>query len=161
MRSIDLYTFGKLKTPGLRLACDHYKKLIQNWIQFEEIELKPLNVPDKSTATRKKIQEKEGEILLEKLDGAPFFIFDEGGKSFPTLGWSKQFKTWEDSGLHSLSFVIGSSLGFSADVRSNARGVFSLGPQTLSFELTRLVALEQFFRTLSVIKGHPYHNEGV
>jgi 23S rRNA pseudoU1915 N3-methylase RlmH len=62
-----LVSFGKLKTPGLREAADYYLKLIQPWVTFEEIELKPLHVGDKSASSRKQIQEEEGEILSQKL----------------------------------------------------------------------------------------------
>ncbi|MBL7715263.1 MAG: 23S rRNA (pseudouridine(1915)-N(3))-methyltransferase RlmH, partial [Bdellovibrionales bacterium] len=36
----------------------------------------------------------------------------------------------------------------------------SFGPQTFSHELARPVLAEQIYRAMSVLKGHPYHNEG-
>ena len=42
MLKITLFAFGKLKTPGLRLAADHYQKRLKPWVNFEEIELKPM-----------------------------------------------------------------------------------------------------------------------
>ncbi|MBC7387253.1 MAG: 23S rRNA (pseudouridine(1915)-N(3))-methyltransferase RlmH, partial [Cryobacterium sp.] len=59
-----------------------------------------------------------------------------------------------------VAFCVGSSLGFSEALRGKARGLFSLGPQTLSHEIARLVLAEQLYRSFSVLRGHPYHHEG-
>jgi 23S rRNA (pseudouridine1915-N3)-methyltransferase len=165
---LALVAFGKLKTPGLRESADYYRKLLRTWTELEEIELKPLSVPDKSEATRRKIQEKEGELLLAKLEQTrSYYLLDERGKALDTQGWARLARSWEESSSGgagagvSVALCIGSSLGFSEEVRSRARGLLSLGPQTLSHELARVVLLEQVYRAWSVNRGHPYHNEGV
>lgn len=160
-----LVAFGKLKTPGMREAADYYRKIIQPWVTVEELEFKPIPVPDKSPATRAQIQQKEADILLEKLSkhlsprGA-IFVMDETGKALRTQDWVKNVREWEDQSVPEVALCIGSSLGFSDSFRKKARGVFSLGPQTLSHELARVVLLEQLYRSWSVTRGHPYHNEG-
>ena len=160
-----LIAFGKLKTPGLRETANYYLGLTRTWLPTEEIELKPLAVPDKSSETRRQIQEKESEILLSRISkllsprGA-FFLLDEGGLTRPTQGWAELVRGWERDGLPEIAFCIGSSLGFSQAVRKQARGILSLGPQTLPHELARVVAMEQLYRAWGVVRGHPYHNEG-
>ncbi|MBI2712812.1 MAG: 23S rRNA (pseudouridine(1915)-N(3))-methyltransferase RlmH [Bdellovibrio sp.] len=160
------FVFGKLKTPGLRDTGDYYIKLLRSWTEVEEIELRPQTVPDKSPITRLKIQEKEGELLLEQIekraDPRHFYLLDEKGKPRTTYQWAEWLQDEEKKGGNglTLSFCIGSSLGFSEPVRKKAKGLFSLGPQTLSHELARVVLLEQVYRAQSVTKGHPYHNEG-
>jgi 23S rRNA (pseudouridine1915-N3)-methyltransferase len=162
---ILLVSFGKLKTPGLREAADYYLKLSNAWLPVEEIELKPLAVPDKSPASRKRIQEREGELLLQRLEkevsprGA-LFLLDEAGKPRSTRQWAEAVRSWEREDVTELVFCIGSSLGFSEDVRARAKGLLSLGPQTLPHELARVVLLEQIYRAWAVVRGHPYHNEG-
>lgn len=160
-----LVAFGKLKTPGLQESAAYYEKLIRPWVALEQIELKALPVPEKSPAARLKIQEKEAEILsarLEPLLGTRggFFLLEETGKAQDTCAWSRQVEKWESESLPAVALCIGSSLGFSAPTRARARGTFSLGPQTLSHELARVVLLEQLYRAWSVTRGHPYHNEG-
>ncbi len=163
--NLFLFTFGKLRTPGLREAADYYKKLATPWLNIQEVELKPLSVSDKSPATRTRIQEKEGELLLEKIDQLVKFrnqtyLLDELGKTHSSENWADQWQNWENSGVSSISLCIGSSLGFSTQVRAQSQGRFSLGPQTLSHELARVVLLEQVYRSFSILKGHPYHNGG-
>ncbi|MFL5814321.1 MAG: 23S rRNA (pseudouridine(1915)-N(3))-methyltransferase RlmH [Bdellovibrionia bacterium] len=162
---LSIVCFGKVKTPGLRQAADYYLQLANGWLTVREIELKPIAVPDKSPATRKQIQEKEGQILLEKLESelSPrgiFFILDEGGKALSTQEWAQRVRQWESESIPEIALCVGSSLGFSQAVRSKARGILSLGPQTLPHELARVVLLEQVYRAWGVVRGHPYHNEG-
>lgn len=162
---IALLAFGKLKAPGLRDAVDYYLRNAGAWSPIEEIELKALTVPDKSAATRLKIQEKEAEHLREKLSkvlssrGA-YVLLDEKGKGLPTLEWASLLKDLENRSVSEVAFCVGSSLGFSPELRKKARAVLSLGPQTTSHEIARLLLAEQLYRALSVNHDHPYHNEG-
>jgi 23S rRNA (pseudouridine1915-N3)-methyltransferase len=161
-----LFAFGKLKTPGLRDAAEYYKRLIRPWVNLEEIELKALPVPEKMSSTRTRIQEKEGEILLERLKKSEpsgrswVILLDELGKAKATKEWATELEKFEAESVPSISYCIGSSLGFSQEVRCYAKSSISFGPQTLSHELARVVLLEQLYRAYSVIKGHPYHNAG-
>lgn len=159
---ISVVCFGKLKTPGLRDAADYYLKLIRSFQpQVSEVEIKPLSVPDKSVASRLIIQKKEAELLMEKIpERAALCLLDETGKNLTTREWAQAFQKLENDSLSEVAFCVGSSLGFSPEVRKRARLTLSLGAQTLPHELARVVLLEQIYRAQSVLKGHPYHNEG-
>lgn len=162
---LHLIAFGKLKAPGIRETVDYYVRNTTAFCPIEEIELKALPVPDKSPATRALIQKKEAVVLEEKLDSllssrGVFFLLDEKGKARATLDWAAEFRKLEESSIPEVAFCIGSSLGFSEELRKKARGLFSLGPQTLSHEVARLVLAEQVYRAWSVVRGHPYHHEG-
>jgi 23S rRNA (pseudouridine1915-N3)-methyltransferase len=160
-----LIAFGKLKAPGIRETVDYYLRNTKAFCPIEEIELKPLAVPEKSPATRARIQTKEAEILEERLakllsPRGAFFLLDEKGNAASTLAWSDRLREFEAGSVPEIAFCIGSSLGFSDALKKKARGLFSFGPQTLSHEIARLVASEQLYRALSVLRGHPYHHEG-
>lgn len=160
-----LFAFGKLKTPGLRESADYYLKLLRPQPGIEEIELRALPVPDKSSATRKRIQEQEGALLEELFSKrlsprARIHLLDERGKAAPTTQWAEDMDQALLDSVPELAFCIGSSLGFSEALRKRAHRLVSLGPQTLPHELARVVLLEQLFRAWSFRSGHPYHNEG-
>ncbi len=160
-----VYAFGKLKAPGLREAADYYQKLLRTWVPVEAVELKPVPVPDKSPATRSKIQSKETELLDSKFASqlsprAEIYLLDEGGRALTTQQWAQLVREIESRGAPEVAFCVGSSLGFSDDLRRRSRSVLSLGPQTLPHELARVVLFEQLYRAWSVTRGHPYHNEG-
>jgi len=157
---IQIIAFGKLKTPGLREAADYYKKLIHPWAALEEVELKPVAVPDKSEATRQRVQPQEAELLLARLpERSALYLLDEAGRALSTRQWAEQARDWERECPH-VTLAIGSSLGFDESLRRRAKATLSLGAQTLPHELARVVLLEQLYRAWSVLRGHPYHNEG-
>lgn len=162
---LTIIAFGKLKTPGLAESAQYYQKLLRTWVPIQEVELKPMSVPDKSSATRAKIQEKEAVLLNDRLSTVlssrgVFYLLDEGGKDRTTAQWADLVRDWEGSSLPEIALCIGSSLGFSESLRQRARGILSLGPQTLPHELARVVLLEQIYRAWSVTRGHPYHVQG-
>jgi 23S rRNA (pseudouridine1915-N3)-methyltransferase len=161
MLRVEVLAFGKLRGPGLRDAADHYLKLARKFIQLSEVELKPIPVPDKSEATRHNIQLREQELLEGRL--APrscLYLLDEGGKNLGTQAWADLLKKLSTDGLATVHLALGSSLGFSPGLKKKARGVLSLGAQTLPHELARVVLFEQLFRASSLNAGHPYHVEG-
>ena len=162
---ITIVAFGKLKTPGINDAVSYYARNLSAWAQTNEIELKALSIPDKSAATRKKIQNQEEHALFDKIQKlqssrTAVILLDEKGKSIPTLEWSKQIEKLKNNGFTELFFCVGGSLGFSEEARKKAKLVLSLGPQTLSHEIARLVLTEQIYRAMSLLNGHPYHHEG-
>lgn len=149
----------------MRQAADYYLGLTRGWVAIEELELKPMPVDDKSSATRRRIQEKEGELLLERLSKrlgprGLIYLLDEAARPRATREWAELVRQWEALGPTEIALCVGSSLGFSQAVRSKAQGGLSLGPQTLPHELARVVLLEQLYRAWSQLRGHPYHNEG-
>jgi len=149
----------------LRQAADHYLRGLGGWVSIEEVELKALAVPDKSLETRKRIQEQEARLLLEQFakklsQSKNFYLVDEQGKSRATQDWAGQVRDWENLGISEIAICVGSSLGFAPSLKQKAKDLLGFGPQTLSHELARLVLLEQLYRAFSVLRGHPYHNEG-
>ena len=164
---LTVLAFGKLKTPGLREAADHYLKHLRGiGAPVEELELRSSRVDVETEAARRVIQQKESATLEEKiaqrLSGGrgSYVLLDEEGKARPTREWARQLERWErDEAWTEAIFCLGSSQGFAPAFRERARWVLSFGPQTLPHELARVVLYEQLFRASAVRKGHPYHNE--
>lgn len=158
---VEVLAFGKLRGPGLRDAADHYLKLASKFVTLSERELKPIPVPDKSEATRIQIQLREQALIESALTPRPcLYLLDEGGKSLKTTQWAELLMRLSGESWHSVHFALGSSLGFSSELKKKSQGVLSLGPQTLPHELARVVFYEQLFRATSLNAGHPYHVEG-
>lgn len=168
---VTVVAFGKLKTPGMKEAAEYYRKLCGSWTRLEEIELKPFKVHDKGAIARKRVQDEEAVLLLERLEShcgsdskgrREIFLLDELGENFSTLEWSRFLDQQEQKSLSHLVFCIGSSLGFGDEVRKRAnKRTLSLGRQTFPHELSRVALYEQIYRAYSVLRGHPYHNEGI
>ena len=110
-----------------------------------------------SSDLRKK---EEAEALLSRLpENTTLVCFDEGGKR-PT---SREFAGLLDTGLNegskNMAFVIGGPDGLSKDIRQKADSVVSFGSLTMPHQLVRVLVLEQLYRTVTILSGHPYHRD--
>lgn len=162
---IHVLAFGKIKVPGLRECAQHYLKLLRPWIPILEKELKPVPVPDKSPATRSAIQQKEAILLEQELrrqekSHSLLVLLDEGGENLSTQQWANLLQEWKNSGLKEIHFCLGSSLGFSPEIRKKSDRILALGSHTMAHPLARVVFYEQIYRAQSVLENHPYHNAG-
>lgn len=170
MKKITLICYGRLKTPGLSESVAEFTKRLSRFTEFQVVELKPLPIPEKSEALRSQIPEKEGEEILNLLSNPAFkqkagrfphlWCLDETGKSMKTTEWASELSLVTDRGPGELVLIIGGSLGLGSSILKAAQKRVSFGPQTLSHELARLILVEQLYRALSFLEGHPYHNEG-
>lgn len=169
MKSIALICFGKLKTPGLSESVAEFSKRLTRYADFKTYELKPLPVEEKSDAVRTRVTEKEADAVLALIESKKFvtehgsklalIALDESGKALPTTDWAKLLSREFEQGRTPV-FLIGSGLGLGDTLLNRATTRVCFGPQTLSHELARLVLVEQLYRSLSYLEGHPYHNEG-
>lgn len=161
MRKITLICFGKLRTDGLDQAVNEFTKRLSKYTDFKTIELKPQVVSEKSASVRLQNQIKEAEELKKLTQHSKVvWCLDETGKSLKTTDWADDIKNYQQNGISEMTFVIGSGLGLHKDFIKSCDKIVSFGAQTLSHEIARLVFVEQTYRVLSYLSGHPYHNEG-
>jgi len=85
-----------------------------------------------------------------------YILFDERGKSMSSEAWADFFA--RQSGGAIVDFVIGGSDGVNNEIRSAAEDVWSLSKLTLPHQLARVLFLEQSYRALMILRGHPYHH---
>lgn len=159
---IHILAFGKLKRPGFRESANYYKKLASNWTTVSEIELKP-----SSLTSKKEAQKKDMELLINTIQKKfplkrKVFFLDEKGKSQNSLEWAETLQQERRESVPDILFCLGSSHGLmESHLKKELKNItpLSLGPQTLSHELARVVLLEQIYRAFSIIHHHPYHHE--
>ena len=85
-------------------------------------------------------------------------LMDSRGKEFSSEQFAKFLGDYQDRNPLLLAIAIGGPDGFSAEAKSAAQNVISLGKMTLAHELARFVLLEQVYRAFTILKGHPYHS---
>jgi len=98
-------------------------------------------------------QEEAKQILKQARPG--FILFDERGALLASTGWADYLNRL--SGDAQQDFVIGGADGVADSVRAKAGACWSLSKLTLPHQLVRAVVLEQLYRALTIIQGHPYH----
>lgn len=162
---IYLVAFGKLKAPGTRELTDYYLRNVKPFHEVIEIELSPIRMNLKSNSDRLLVRKKEAEILTDCFEkkttrNSKIILLDEKGNSLPTLKIAEKMNDWLNTGVSEIFFCIGSAYGFSDELKKKASLLICFGAQTISHEIARVILAEQIYRVFSVIKNHPYHNEG-
>ena len=84
-------------------------------------------------------------------------VLDSRGKQLSSEEFATFLDNHQNRSPHPLLFGVGGADGFSDDALQSSSFVLSLGRMTLAHELARVVLLEQLYRALSILKGHPYH----
>jgi 23S rRNA (pseudouridine1915-N3)-methyltransferase len=110
-----------------------------------------VEVPEVRGRSRDKIVEEEGRRILRL--GEPYVLFDEKGRVVS----SREFAAFIES-CAARTFVIGGAFGVSQEVRQRALESVALSRMTFTHEMARLIALEQFYRAMTILKGKEYHH---
>lgn len=156
--NIKLITIGKTDNKNLQSLIDEYQKRLSFYIKFD-LEIIPdiKNVKNLSESQQK---EKEGELILAKITPTDLLILlDENGKKFSSVAFSEELQKKMNSGIKTLTFVIGGPYGFSETVYAKAQGKISLSLMTFSHQMVRLLFIEQLYRGFTILKNEPYHHQ--
>ena len=154
---VELWMIGKTAFSYLDEGIAIYEKRLKHYLPFS-IEL----IPDVKTAknlSSEELKKKEGELVLKKLKNDDFLILlDERGKEFTSLAFSGFMESHLASSRKRLIFQIGGAYGFSEEIYKRADKKVSLSKMTFSHQMIRLFFLEQLYRSMTILKGEPYHN---
>ncbi|MBE7196922.1 MAG: 23S rRNA (pseudouridine(1915)-N(3))-methyltransferase RlmH [Parafilimonas terrae] len=102
--------------------------------------------------------EEAAAILAQIPPGSATLIYDERGRSdLASEGLAERVGQWRDTGKPALAVVVGGPDGLDASIRTRADLILSFGAATLPHGLVRVLALEQMYRSLTILAGHPYH----
>lgn len=102
-------------------------------------------------------EEAEAILSLIPADAALIACDERGRSDWPSERLAARIGDWRDAGRPALAFVIGGADGLHERVRSRADHILAFGAATLPHGLVRVLVLEQAYRTLTILAGHPYH----
>ncbi len=145
MMKVRILWVGRTKENYLIEGINYYLKLLKNTINLKIMEIKGEKGKD-----RPKTLSEEGKRILRQTSS--YVLLDEKGVEMST----KQFASFL-SRRDSVDFVIGGHFGVSDEVRKNSSLVLAISKMTLTHEMTRLILLEQLYRSVTIIKGMEYH----
>jgi len=89
--------------------------------------------------------------------GAATVVLDERGESVDSRALAGCLKRWRDAGRPAVIFLIGGADGVTASLRDQAGLRLAFGPATWPHQLVRIMLLEQIYRAVTLLSGHPYH----
>ncbi|MBC7371013.1 MAG: 23S rRNA (pseudouridine(1915)-N(3))-methyltransferase RlmH [Bdellovibrionaceae bacterium] len=151
-----LYNLATAKEPWAEEAARLYTQKISHFTAFEIQNLKSKKSAREDSAVKKK---EESDLILSSLTTDDYVVlFDERGKSFNSIEFSKKMDGILSSSKKRAIFIIGGAYGVSDEVRARAQLVVSLSPMVMNHILAQTVALEQIYRAFTILKNLPYHN---
>ena len=99
-----------------------------------------------------------GKLLGHLPAGGVLIAYDERGRSDLTSEQiADRIGGWRDAGRAALCVAIGGPDGHDASIRTRAELILSFGAATLPHGLVRVLVLEQLYRSMTILAGHPYH----
>jgi 23S rRNA (pseudouridine1915-N3)-methyltransferase len=90
-------------------------------------------------------------------DRAVLVALDETGENLDSGSFTGMLRGWRDAGRPAAVFCIGGADGLGEDVRRRADLKLAFGAATWPHQLVRIMLLEQLYRAVTILAGHPYH----
>ena len=154
---IQLLITGKTTDARLVSLIDDYRERLKHYVPFELVVLPDLK--NAKALSEEQVKAAEGEAMLRFFTPAmDVVLLDEHGREFRSV----EFADWLQKKMASgrdLTLVIGGPYGFSKDVYARANGKLSLSRMTFSHQMIRVMAIEQIYRAMTILRGEPYHHE--
>jgi 23S rRNA (pseudouridine1915-N3)-methyltransferase len=151
---LTILAVGRLKERFWREAADEYLKRLKPYADVRVVE-----VTDRDSGRNmvRALADEGADVLRAIPTGSYVVALDAGGQQLSSEGFSANIDELVLHGSSHLVFVIGGSVGLSADVLARADARLSLGLMTLPHNLARVVLLEQLYRAFRISRGEPYH----
>jgi 23S rRNA (pseudouridine1915-N3)-methyltransferase len=106
------------------------------------------------------LKKAEASLLEQAIPNQSFIIaLDERGKSPNSKEFSDLIQQCLINNTSTLGFIIGGADGLDDSIRSKADYLISFGKMTWPHKLARVLLMEQLYRAVTILSGHPYHRE--
>ena len=88
---------------------------------------------------------------------AAIVALDAGGEALSSAQLAARLGRWRDAGTPAVSFLIGGADGLAENLQQRADVRLAFGTATWPHQLVRIMLLEQLYRAMTILSGHPYH----
>ncbi len=112
---------------------------------------------DESRAADAATRKAEEATAIRRIRAGRLVVLDERGRSMGSADFAALIGRWKDGGEDAATLVIGGPDGLDPVLRGEADLVLSFGAMTWPHQLVRVLALEQLYRAITILSGHPYH----
>ena len=84
-------------------------------------------------------------------------LLDERGESVSSASFAGHLQGWRSQDRPAAVFIIGGADGLAPSLRERASLAIAFGAATGPHQLVRIMLLEQIYRAVTMLSGHPYH----
>lgn len=142
---------GKTKDERLRSLIDEYSKRLSRFARCEVVEVKESRTREAAALNKESLR------VLEAIgDSSLAVLLDLNGRDWSSQELASQVQRWENDGTKEVAIIVGGPEGASAEVQSRAQMRWRLTRLTLTHEMARVLAVEQFYRAYAINRGLPY-----
>ena len=143
---IKIVCVGKIKDNNLKTLIDDYAKKINRYHKLEIIEVKDEPIKDNEKA----VLDIEAKRVLDKIGTDEYVILmDLHGKSIDSESLANKIDRLFINNSK-ICFVIGGSLGLGQELIKRANERIKLSDLTFLHQMTRLILLEQIYRSFKI-----------
>jgi 23S rRNA (pseudouridine1915-N3)-methyltransferase len=82
---------------------------------------------------------------------------DARGESMSSAAFAGRLHDWRRQNKPAVVFIIGAADGLAPSLKEKASLAVAFGAATWPHQLIRIMLLEQLYRAVTIIAGHPYH----
>ncbi len=156
---ITVLAVGKIKERYFTDAVKEYSKRLGRYCKLEIIEVPDEKTPDHATPSEQdRIRDREGERLKKQIrEGAYVIALAINGTQYTSENFSEKIHQLGLKGESHIIFIIGGSIGLSAEILQCAKEQISFSEMTFPHQLMRVILLEQIYRGFRIMHGEPYH----
>ncbi len=157
---IVIAAVGRLKRgPEVELSERYRERAVKSGrgIGLRSLEIVEIAESRARDAQRRMLEES---IALANVipEGAATVLLDPRGETLDSNSFVKRLRGWNDGGRDAV-FVIGGPDGLAPTLSEQADLHLAFGALTWPHQLVRVMLLEQIYRAITILSGHPYHRE--
>lgn len=155
---LRMLAVGQKMPDWVQSGYDDYAKRLQPLlpVQLVPLAMAKRGKNDSASDIHKYCQQEGQTILTARQPRERLIALEVGGRNLSTEKLADTLKLWMQDG-QDVALAIGGPDGLSNEVRQQAEWHWSLSPLTLPHPIVRIIVIEQIYRAMSLINGHPYH----
>jgi 23S rRNA (pseudouridine1915-N3)-methyltransferase len=156
---IVIAAVGRLKQGPERDLAERYRKRAADSgrsVGLPTVDIVEIRESRADSAERRMLEESIAiaNVIPER---AVTVLLDERGKSEKSQLFAGQLQGWRTEGRPAVVFIIGGHDGLAPSLRDKTRLTLGFGAATWPHQLVRIMLLEQIYRAMTILSGHPYH----
>ena len=156
---IVVAAIGRLKQSSETELSERYRKRVaqtSRQLGLRDIEIIEIRESRAADVGKRMLEESIALANVIPQDAA-VVLLDSLGENLDSIGFATQLAKWRANGRPAVVFLIGGADGLAASLREKAELRLSFGAATWPHQLVRVMLLEQLYRSMTILAGHPYH----
>jgi 23S rRNA (pseudouridine1915-N3)-methyltransferase len=150
---------GRLKQGPERDLAERYRKRAAE--AGRSLGLRPIEIVEiregRDRDAARRIAEESAALAGAAADGSAIVVLDRRGENLASDTLAARLRRWQEARQPAVTFLIGGPDGLADSLSSRAELRLAFGAATWPHQLARIMLLEQLYRAMMILSGHPYH----